>query len=310
MYKFVIKRLLLTLLVLIGVAFIVFTILALTPGDPGRLILGENAAQEDVDRLNAEFGLDRPFFVRFFSYIFNIVTRFDFDRSYVTGAPVFDEIWARFPITVRLAVLSILCSSVLGVSLGVLSAVKQYSLADVSSTITALFLAAMPGFWFSLMMIYVFALGFRILPSYGVANWKGYVLPVAAMTLTGSAGIIRLTRSAMLETIRMDYIRTARAKGAPEWKVIFMHALRNALMPIVTYMGTKFGALLGGTIVTETVFAIPGLGTHIINAIRQRNMPVVLASTLFLATLYCLIILLVDIIYAFLDPRVKARYMN
>lgn len=308
MIKYVIKRLLITIPVLLGVCFIVFTILSFTPGDPGRLILGENATQEEVDALNHEFGVDQPFFTRFFNYIKDIVTKFDFGKSYLTQEPVIDGILSRFPITFRLALLSICFTCLLGCSLGVLSAVKQYSLVDNISTVGALFFAAIPGFWLALMLLYVFALKLGWLPSYGVDSWTGYILPVVCMSLTGAAGLLRLTRSTMLETIRMDYVRTARAKGAGEARVVFVHALRNALMPVVTSLGMTFGALLGGTIVTESVFAIPGLGTHILSAIRKKDFPVVMGGTLFLAALFCIIMLIVDLVYAYLDPRVKAKY--
>lgn len=308
MYKYVIKRLLLTIPVLLGVTFIVFTITALTPGDPGRLILGQAAKQEAVDQLNHELGYDQPFFTRFFNYLKDIVTKGDFGSSYRTQKPVFDEIWARFPYTLKLAVMAIIFSATLGISVGILSAVRQYTFIDTVSTVMAMFFAAIPGFWLGMMLIYIFALRLGWLPSNGLGTWKHYVLPVATLTLTGSAGLLRLTRSTMLETIRADYIRTARAKGASQRMVIWKHALKNALLPIITVIGNNFGYLLGGAVIAETVFAIPGLGNHIVSAIRQKDIPVVLSGTLFLAFLFCLIILVVDVIYAFVDPRVKAKY--
>ena len=308
MYKYVIKRLLLTIPVLIGVTFIVFTIMALTPGDPGRLILGQTAKQEAVDQLNRELGYDQPFFTRFFDYIKNIVTKLDFGESYRTRKPVFDEIWARFPHTLKLAVFSIIFSSLLGVSLGILSAVKQYTFIDTFSTVMAMFFAAIPGFWLGMMLIYLFSLKIPIFPSNGIDTWKGFVLPIFAMSLGGAASLLRLTRSTMLETIRADYIRTARAKGATQKIVIWRHALKNALLPIVTVLGMQFGSLLGGAVITETVFAIPGLGSYIVSAIRQKDVPVVMAGSLFLAALFCLIMLAVDLMYAFIDPRIKAKY--
>jgi len=308
MTKYVIKRILLIIPVLLAVSFIIFSILALSPGDPGRLLLGEYASQEDVDALNQKFGVDQPFFVRYFNYIKGIVLHGDFGTSYQTEKPVFEEIWQRFPVTMRLAFLSILFTAFIGTTFGIISAVKQYSLLDTSTTVGALFFAAVPSFWLALMLIYVFALKLHWLPSYGVNEWQGYILPVAAMTLTGSAGLLRLTRSSMLECIRADYVRTARAKGASERIVIVRHALRNALMPVLTSLGIKFGHLLGGTIVIESVFAIPGLGTHIISAIRKKDMPVVMSSALFLAAVFCVIMLIIDIAFAYLDPRIKAKY--
>lgn len=308
MYKYVIKRLLFTIPVLLGVTFIVFTIMALTPGDPGRLILGQTARQEAVDQLNHELGYDQPFFTRFFNYIKDIVTKFDFGVSYRTQQPVFDEIWARFPFTLRLAVFSIIFSSLIGVSLGILSAVKQYTFIDTFSTVMAMFFAAIPGFWLGMMLIYFFSYKIPIFPTHGADSWDGFVLPIITLTLGGAASLLRLTRSTMLETIRADYIRTARAKGASQKIVIWRHALKNALLPIITVLGMQFGGLLGGAVITETVFAIPGLGMHIVTAIRQKDVPVVMSGTLFLAALFCIIMLLVDLLYAFIDPRIRAKY--
>ncbi len=308
MYKYVVKRLLFTIPVLIGVTFIVFTIMALTPGDPGRMILGQAAKQEAVAQLNHELGYDRPFFTRFFEYLKDIVTKLDFGESYRTRKPVFDEIWAKFPHTFKLAVFSIIFSSLIGVSLGILSAVKQYTFIDTFSTVMAMFFAAIPGFWLGMMLIYFFSLRFGLLPSSGIDSWQGFILPIVTLTLSGSASLLRLTRSTMLETIRADYIRTARAKGATQKIVIWRHALKNALLPVITVLGMQFGGLLGGAVITESVFAIPGLGNHIVSAIRQKDVPVVMAGSLFLAALFCLVMLAVDLLYAFIDPRIKAKY--
>ena len=308
MYKYVIKRLLITIPVLLGVMFIVFTIINFTPGDPASMILGESAPQEDIDRLNHELGYDQPFFVRFFDYVKGVVLEGDLGTSYRTNQPVLDEILSRFPYTVQLAVLSIVFSSLIGISVGILSAVKQYTLVDTASTVLAMVFSAVPGFWLALMLILIFSLTLGWLPSYDLDTAKSYILPTVTLALSGAASIVRLTRSTMLETIRQDYIRTARAKGASERRIIWKHAMKNAMMPVVTSLGMTFGFQLGGTIIVETVFAVPGLGTHVINAIRNKDIPVVLGSTLFLSTLFCIVMLLVDLLYAFLDPRIKAKY--
>ena len=307
MFKFVVKRLLLTIPVLLGTVFLVFTIMSLTPGDPGTLILGLTAKQEDIARLNHEFGYDRPFMIRFFNYVRDITLHFDFGQSYRTRTPVFNEILVRFPNTLKLALASIIFSSIIGISLGILSAVRQYSVIDASLTVLAMFFACIPGFWLGLMLMLFFALRLHWLPVSGIDSWKHYVLPTLTLVLGSSAGLLRLTRSTMLETIRQDYISTARSKGASERIVIWRHALKNALLPVITSMGMAFGASLGGAIIVETVFAIPGLGTHVVTAIRQKDVPVVLACTLFLAVMFCLIMLVVDILYAFIDPRIKSR---
>ncbi len=308
MYRYVIKRLLLTIPVLLGVVFVVFAIMSFTPGDPGTLILGITAEKADIAALNHELGYDRPFLTRFINYLWNAVTRLDFGVSYRTRTPVFDEILTRFPHTLKLSLLSIVISSIVGVSLGILSAVKQYSFIDNFSIVLAMFFAAIPGFWFGMMLILFFALQLGWFPSNGIETWKSFILPSITISVGGAAGLLRLTRSTMLETIRQDYVRTARAKGASESAVIWKHSLKNALLPVITTMGTIFGYSLGGAIIAETVFAMPGLGTHIVTAIRQKDVPVVLSSTLFLAVMFCLIILLVDLLYAFIDPRIKAKY--
>lgn len=307
MPKYILKRLLLTIPVLLGAVFIVFSIMSLTPGDPGTLILGVTAKPEDIAALNAEFGYDQPFVIRFFNYIKDIVLHFDFGNSYRTRTPVFTEILARFPTTFKLALFSMALSSIIGIALGILSAVRQYSFTDSFLTVIAMFFAAIPGFWLGLMLMLLFSLKLGWLPASGIETWKHFVLPTVTLSLGGAAGLLRLTRSTMLETIRQDYIRTARAKGAGERTVIWRHALKNALLPVITSLGMNFGSSLGGAIIIETVFGMPGLGTHIVNAIRQKDVPVVLASTLFLAVLFCLIMLIVDILYAFIDPRIRSK---
>ena len=308
MYKYVIKRLLLTIPVLLGVTFIVFTIMALTPGDPGRLILGQTARQEAVDQLNHELGYDQPFFTRFFNYIKDIVTKFDFGVSYRTQQPVFDEIIPRFPTTLTLAFLAVLASTLIGIPLGILSAVRQYSKLDTAATISAMFVSSVPDFWLGLMLMLLLSLKLRLLPPDGIDSPLGYIMPTLALSLPSSASILRLTRTTMLETIRQDYIRTARAKGASEKSVIWHHALKNALLPVITVVGSQFGYLLGGSIVVETVFSVPGLGMLTVTAIKSKDMPQVMASIIFLAILFVFIMLLVDLLYAFIDPRIKARY--
>lgn len=310
MHKYVAKRLLFTIPVLFGAVFLVFTIIYLTPGDPGTLILGITAKQADIDALNHELGVDQPFLVQFFNYIKGIVMQFDFGTSYRTGLPVFDEILARFPTTFWLALWSMILSSVLGIVLGVISAVKQYSALDNILTTLAMLLSAVPGFWLGLMLMLIFALYLGWLPSSGISDWTGYILPVVTLSLGGAASQMRLTRSTMLETIRADYIRTARSKGAPEKVVIYKHALKNALLPVITSMGMNFGASLGGAVIIETVFGIPGLGMLIVTSIRQKDTPSVMAATLFLAVLFCLVMLIVDILYAYIDPRIKAKYQK
>lgn len=308
MGKFILKRLLYMIPVLLGVAFLVFAILSLTPGDPGTIILGITAKPEDIASLNEQFGYNKPFLIRFFSYIKDIVLHFNLGVSYQTREPVINDIMAKFPNTLKLTFFSMSLSAIIGISFGIISAVKQYSALDHICVVTALVFACIPGFWLGLMLMMLFSLKLGWLPSYGAESLKNFILPTLTVSMTSAAGLLRLTRSAMLETIRQEYIRTAKAKGASKKRIIIKHALRNALMPVVTTLGTSFGASLGGAIIAETVFAMPGMGTLITTAIRQKDIPMVMGSTLFLAVLFSLIILLVDILYAVIDPRIMDKY--
>lgn len=309
MYKYIGKRLILLIPILLGVTFIVFSIMSLTPGDPARLILGQKAPQEAVDQLNHELGFDKPFLIRYANYIKNVV-KGDFGNSYRTDRPVLQEIFSRFPTTLKLAIFGVMTSVILGIPLGILSAVKQYSGIDVISTVAAMFMAAIPGFWLGLMMILLFSLRLGWLPSNGIGSAAHFVMPTITLAVPSAAGILRLTRSTMLETIRQDYIRTARAKGATEKTVIWKHSLKNALLPVITVVGMNFGYLLGGTILIEAVFSMPGIGSLMINAIRMKDIPQVMAAVILLAALFCIIMLFVDLLYAYIDPRIRARYVK
>lgn len=307
MKRYVAKRLLVLIPVILGVTFIIFSIMALTPSSPGRLMLGLQASEEDVAALNHELGYDRPFLTRFVNYVKDALTG-DFGKSYLTDRPVVEEISNRFPTTLKLAILAVITSILIGVPLGILSAVKQYSALDLISTVTAMFMASVPGFWLGLMMMLLFSLRLGWLPVSGAGTWAHYVLPTLTLAIPSSASLLRLTRSTMLETIRQDYIRTARAKGVKEGRVIFHHALKNALLPLITSVGMNFGGLLGGTVLIESVFSFPGLGSRMLEAIRDKDIPMVTGCTVFLAVLFCLIMLAVDLLYAYVDPRVKAKY--
>lgn len=309
MAKYVVKRLLMLIPTLLVVIFIVFFIMDLTPSDPGTLILGERASQESIDKLNHELGYDAPFLFRYFEYVFDAF-RGNLGNSWKTGRPVFEEITIRFPVTLTLAVGSISIGMILGITLGILSAVKQYSALDIAGTTLAMSLASFPAFWIGMMLIVLFSLQLRLLPSYGVGSIKHYILPWITTSCVFVASQLRMTRTSMLEAIRMDYIRTARAKGQKEHIVITRHALRNALLPVVTILGINFGTLLGGTVTVETVFSLPGIGSLIIESIRMKDIPLVLGATVTLSTCFTVLMVIVDILYAFIDPRIKARYVK
>ena len=310
MSRYIYKRLLLMIPVVIMVAVLIFTIMYFTPGDPAIIILGPNASLEQLAAKRAELGIDQPYLVQLWNYLKNVFIRFDFGNSFINGRSVSSQIMERFPRTLMIAALSVLLSIVAGVPLGIVASVHQYTWKDNASMFAALIAASMPGFWIAQMMSLLFALKLGWLPATGIDSWKCYILPVVANAIGGIAAMARQTRSSMLEVIREDYITTARAKGQIERKVIYHHALRNALIPIVTCAGGAFGFQLGGALVVETVFSIPGLGKYMMDAINQRDYPSIRGTVIFLAIAFSVVMLAVDIMYAFIDPRIKGQYQS
>jgi len=307
--KYVIKRILFIIPMLIVVMFIINGIMELTPGEPARLILGTNASQEAVDELTIKLGYDKPFIVRFVKYVANAFTG-NLGTSWQTHRPVFTEVITRFPTTIKLAIFSMILAVFIGIPLGVLSAVKQYSVFDGVGTAMAMLMASIPSFWLAMMLIILFSLKLNLLPSFGTGSFAHYLLPAIAMSCPEIAVLLRFTRTTMVETIRQDYVRTARAKGQSERKVVFEHALPNALLPVVTVTGTEFCGMLGGVVTIETVFSINGIGMLIYTSILKKDVPMVTGSAIFLATAVMLMMLMIDIIYAYIDPRIKARYLK
>lgn len=308
MGKFIAKRLLLMIPVILGVVLLIFVIMSFTPGDPAAIILGSNATPEDVLALREQLGLNQPLLVRYFKYIGGLVTKLDFGNSYSNGTPVRGEIMSRFGYTFRVAIFSTLISLSVGIPLGVSSAVNRGNWKDDIGMTVSLLGVSIPSFWLGLMMAILFALKLGWLPASGIGSAKHYVLPCLSIAFSGIAALARQTRSSMLEVIRSDYIVTARAKGATERAVIYKHALRNALIPIVTQCGTSFGILLGGALINETIFAIPGLGSYMVTAIKGRDYPAIQGAVVYVAVSFGLVMLLVDILYAFIDPRIRAQY--
>ena len=312
MHKYILKRLLMLIPVILGVTFIVFFILNLSPGDPAAMILGEQAAAQALEMKREELGLNDPTLLRYFNYMKDLL-RGDMGVSYRNSISVWEQVVDRFPNTVVLAIAGILVALLIGIPLGILSAKKQNTIIDNISMVLSLIGVSMPNFWFGLLVVMLFSLKLGWLPSQGMG--EGFVplllsLILPALTLgTGSAGTIaRMTRSSMLEVIRQDYISTARAKGVDERTVTYQHMLRNALIPIITAVGLQFGSLLGGAMLTETVFSWPGLGRLMVENIRSKDIPMVLGCVVFLATMFTIVNLVVDIIYAFVDPRIKSLY--
>jgi len=306
--RYIVSRLAYTVLILIGVTFVIFAIPEMTPGDPGTLILGPGAKQDQIQLLNEQLGYYDPFLVRFFRYIGGILLHFDFGKSYTTNDPVLYMIGVRVMVTFRVAFFTVLLDSIIGIGLGVFCAIKQNTLIDnVISTISVI-TTCIPSFWLALVLSLLFSLKLQWLPVYGITTWKGYVLPIATLVLVITGGTIKFTRSIMLDTIRQDYVRTARATGARERVVIYGHALKNAMLPIVTNIGFSFAGLMGGMVILEMIFSLPGMGNLMYSAIMSKDIPVLCGVAIFLAALFCIVQLLVDLSYIFLDPRVRAKF--
>ena len=305
MLKFTMKRLVYLVLVLVGVSFLVFLLLYMTPGDPVRMMLGESATPEAQAELRLELGLDDPFLVQYGRYIKNIVVHQDLGTSYSTRRPVLDEIMTVFPNTVKLATAAIIIAVILGTFLGIVSAVKQNSLLDNAVMVLALIGTSAPIFWIGILMIILFSVNLGWLPPSGFGSFKQLIMPALALGMHSTAVVARMTRSSMLEVIRQDFVKTARAKGQKESVVIMKHVFRNALIPVITVVGLQFGTPLGGAMLTEVVFSIPGVGRLMIEAIKQRDFPIVQGSVLFVAACFSLVNLAVDLLYAVVDPKVS-----
>jgi peptide/nickel transport system permease protein len=309
MHRFIFKRLGMLIPVLMGVMVIIFTLNYITPGDPARIALGEQAHEDDIAALRTQMGLDDPFAVRLV-WFFADTVRFDFGNSLLTGRSVLDEIWARFPTTIHLAVTSTVLAVLMGIPLGIICAVKQYSIFDNVATVIGLAGVSMPSFWQALVLVLVFSLNLRWLPATGYDTPLHWILPAITVGTSSAAIIMRMTRSTMLEVIRQDYIRTAKAKGQGDLKIIYKHALKNAIIPVITVIGLQVGFVLGGAVLVETIFAIPGLGRFVVEAISRRDYPVIQGAVILFALTFALVNMLVDIIYAFFDPRIRSQYVK
>ena len=294
--------------VLLGVSFVIFGMLFFAPGDAADAILGDMATPADKQLFREQQGLDKPFLVQYLRYMKGVVFEGDLGTSYVTRQPVTDEILQRFPATLKLSALSVLLAVIIGISVGIISATRQYSFIDQFATSISMIGVSMPNFWQGMMLIIVFAVWLRWFPPSGFSTPMHWVLPVVTVGTNASANIMRMTRSSMLEIIRQDYIRTARAKGQSERVVIWKHALKNALIPIITVVGLSFGRQLGGAVLTESIFSIAGVGKLMVDAIKLKNFPMVQGGVLFIAFVMSLVNLLVDILYSFADPRIRSMY--
>ncbi|MGB9695112.1 MAG: ABC transporter permease [Caldisericaceae bacterium] len=334
MKQFIIRRLLNVVLIMFAVSIIIFLLIRLAPGDPAITMAGEHASKETLAHMRAEWGLDKPLFIQYFIWLGHAL-RGDFGQSILTHQSILVEIEQRFPNTLELSIFAMIFATVIGVIAGVISAVKRYSAFDYASMFVALFGVSMPIFWLAIMLILVFSIKLDLLPTGGRLDVfytirpithlylvdslielnfpaffnaiKHLILPSIALGTIPMAFIARITRSSMLDVMNQDYIRTARSKGLKENAVIIKHALRNALIPILTASGTEFAMLMGGAVLTESIFYWPGLGTYVVQAVSARDYPAVQGAVIFIAVMVALVNLLVDVLYAFIDPRIRYR---
>lgn len=295
--------------ILIGITLIVLLFIDIAPGDPARIILGNEASPEQIAELREELGLDEPFIVRYFNFLKGAVQG-DFGNSYMNNRSVSDEMFQRLKYTLVIAVMSVLLSVIIGIPLGIFAATHQYSWKDNTTITLSLVCVSMPSFWFALLIIQLFSVKLRWLPSSGIETWQGWIMPTISLALGYIALITRQMRSDFLEVIRQDFIITARAKGQTEVKVLYRHALKNAIIPIVQIVGTIFGGALGGAMIAEVVFSVPGLGSYMISGLTSRDYPVILATSFFMSLVFSVVILLIDIAFAFIDPRIRTQYIK
>lgn len=304
MTRYILRRLVLVIPVLIGVSMVVFWMIRAIPGDPARVIAGEGAPLETVERIREQYGLNEPLHVQYALFLKHLLEG-DLGRSIRSRRPVVEELGMRILATLELAAGSMLVALVIGVTTGVLSAVRPNSWIDALSMFIALVGISMPVFWLGLMFMYLFSYQLDWFPTAGRGSWRHLVLPSLTLGLSSAAIIARMTRSSMLEVLRQDYVRTARAKGLHERAVVLKHAFRNALIPIVTVTGLQFGSLLGGAVLTESVFAWPGIGRLMVDSIIARDYPVVQGAVLVVALAFIMINLVVDVLYAYVDPTIR-----
>lgn len=332
MFSFIVKRLLWAIPTLFGVSLLVFFMVHLTPGDPAMMLLGDHANKESVAKVREELGLNKPLYVQYMIFAKKAVT-LDFGNSIKSKQPVIDEFEDRFPATAELSLVAMFFAIIFGILAGIISAVKRYSIFDYGSMFVALAGVSMPVFWLGLVMIYFFAVKLGWLPVSGRLGYEFYVdrvtgfylidtllahdipafwdalrhliMPAIALGTIPMAIIARMTRSSMIEVMKEEYIRTARAKGCSRFQVIFIHALRNAMMPVITVIGLMLGTLFAGAILTETTFSWPGIGKWLVNAVYQRDFPIIQSTTLVIATMFIFVNLVVDILYAFINPKIR-----
>ena len=309
MIRYIGKRLLLMIPILLGISFIVLILIDISPGDVARIIAGPTAEEWEYEQVREELQIDDPLLVRYVRFIGGAVQG-DFGKSFITQKDVWGDIMSRFPYTLTIATLSMVLAVIIGIPVGIYAATHQYTWKDNTAILLSLFCVSMPAFWFALLLVQFFAVEIPLFPPAGIDSWKGWVLPTVSLALGFAAGIARQMRSSVLEVVRQDFIITARAKGLSEHKVLYRHAMKNALIPVIMIVGTLFGMSMGGALIAEVIFSIPGLGTYTLVALANRDYPAIQGSVLFLSAIFCLIILLIDIVFAFVDPRIRSQYVR
>lgn len=305
MPKYILKRILILIPTIIGVSFVVFFLLYLSPGDAALASAGPNAPKETVEILRDKMGLNDPFLIQYGRFLKNLIFHFDLGTSYQSKTPVIEKILRVFPNTLKLAGVSLIFAIISGIILGIIAGINKNNIIDSLISFAGMIGLAMPIFWSGLLLIIIFSSKLKLLPASGFSSWRHMILPVLALGLQTSSSIMRMTRSSMIEVLDKDYIRTARAKGLKKSRIIFIHALKNAMIPIITTIGLQAGGLLGGSILTETVFSISGIGRLMVDSVKTRDYPVILGGVMFIALVYSIISIIVDILYGFLNPQIK-----
>ena len=307
MLRYIIRRVLLMIPTLLGITLIVSLFITISPGDPAVLILGTMASPEDLEAKRVELGLNEPFHIRYVNYLLGVLQG-EFGISYRTDRHVINEILQRYPYSLMLVFFSLIVSIGIGIPIGIFAATHQYSWKDNAAIVGSLACVSMPSFWFALLLIQLLCVKLRLLPAAGIEHWSGWILPSFTAALSHAASIARQTRSNLLEVIRQDFITTARAKGLAESVVLYRHALKNAVIPVIMVVGGMFGMALGGSMISEVVFSIPGLGNYTLSALQRRDYPVIQTSVLFMSAVFAVILLVIDITFAIVDPRIRSQY--
>lgn len=307
MVKYTLKRILNFIPVIIAVAFVIFTILYLTPGDPALIMMPEGSPEE-LEALRVKLGINGGYLEQLVRFMKNTFINFDLGTSFISKTPVMGDILSRLPITAMIAFFCMIVQILAGIPFGITAATHRNQWQDYLCSILAMLGVSVPGFVLAFLLLLIFSLKLKWLPMYGFSSWEHYILPFVAASVPSIGGVAKLMRSDLLEVIRSDYVVTARSKGLSERSILYKHAVPNSLIPVITNIGTSFGRSLGGTVIIETTFSIPGVGLYIQKAISNRDYPAIRGSVLVLALIFCVIILIVDLVYAYIDPRIKAQY--